>query len=109
MKEELQTEYAGEPSVLEAMRSLAKVKQKEGETFIELGERIRGLSLLVYPQEDIRSTPVLQAQLADCYIDTLRDEEVKKEVLKAEPEDVTRAVHLARRNQNFLERVRKRY
>ena len=108
MKEELQTEYAGEPSALEAMRSLAKVKQKEGEALIELGERIRGLLLLAYPQEDIRSTPVLQAQLADCYIDALRDE-VKKEVLKAEPEDVTRAVHLAKRNQNILERVRKRH
>ena len=109
MKEELQTEYAGEPSALEAMRSLAEVKQKEGETLVELGERIRGLSLLAYPQEDIRSTPVLQAQLVDCYIDALRDKEVKKEVLKAEPEDITRAVHLARRNQNFLERVRKRH
>ena len=67
------------------------------------------MSLLAYPQEDIRTTPVLQAQLADCYVDALRDEEVKKEVLKAEPENVTRAVHLARRNKNFLERVRKRH
>ena len=32
MKEELQTEYAGEPSALEAMRSLAEVRQKEDET-----------------------------------------------------------------------------
>ena len=107
MKEELQAEYTGEPSALEAMRSLAEVRQKEDETVVELGERIRGLLLLAYPQEDIRSTPVLQAQLADCYVDALRDEEVKKEVLKAEPENVTRAVHLARRNKNFLERVRR--
>ena len=109
LREELQAEYAGEPLVLEAMRSLAEVRQRENETLVELGERIRGLSLLAYPQEDIRSTPVLQAQLADCYIDALRDEEIKKEVVKAEPEDVTRAVHLARRNKNFLERVRKRH
>ena len=109
MREELQAEYAGEPSALEAMRSLAEVRQKEDETLVELGERIRELSLLAYPQEDIRSTPVLQAQLADCYIDALRDKEIKKEIVKAEPEDVTRAVHLARRNKNFLERVRKRH
>ena len=109
MREELQAEYAGEPSALEAMRSLAEVRKKEDETLVELGERIRGLSLLAYPQEDIRSTPVLQAQLADCYIDALQDEEIKKEVVKAEPGDVTRAVHLARRNKNFLERVRKRH
>ena len=109
LREELQAEYAGEPSALEAMRSLAEVRQRENETLVELGERIRGLSLLAYPQEDIRSMPVLQAQLADCYIDALRDEEIKKEVVKAEPEDVTRAVHLARRNKNFLERVRKRH
>ena len=91
------------------MRSLADVRQKKDETLVELGERIRELSLLAYPQEDISTTPVLQAQLADCYVDTLRDEEVKKEVLKAESENVTRAVHLARRNKNFLERVRKRH
>ena len=109
LKEELQTEYAGEPLALEAMRSLAEVKQKQGETLVELGERIRELSLLAYPHKDIRLTPVLQAQLADCYIDALRDKEIKKEVLKAELEDVTRAVHLARRNQNFLERLRKRH
>ena len=30
-------------------------------------------------------------------------------MLKAEPEDVIRAVHLARKNKNFLERVRKRH
>ena len=65
--------------------------------------------LLDYRQEDIKLTPVLQVQFADCYIDALEDEEIKKEILKAEPEDVARAVHLARRNQNFLERVRKRH
>ena len=107
LKEELQTEYAGEPSALEAMRSLAEVKQKQGETLVELGERIRELLLLAYPREDIRLTPVLQAQLADCYINALQDKEIKEEVLKAEPEDVTRVVHLARRIQNFLKRLRK--
>ena len=40
LKERLQTEYAGKLSALEAMRSLAKLKQKEGETLVELGERI---------------------------------------------------------------------
>ena len=109
MREELQAEYAGEPSALEAMRSLAEVRQKEDETHVELGAGIRGLSLLAYPQGDIRSAPVLQAQLADCYIDALWDEEMEKEVVRAEPEDVTRAVHLAWRNKNFLERVRKRH
>ena len=50
---------------------------------------------------------MLQVQLADCYIDALRDDEIKKEILKAKPEDVARAVHLAKRNQNFVERIRK--
>ena len=108
LREKLETEYAGEPSALEAMGSLAELKQKEGETLVELGERIKRLSLLAFPQENIRLTAVLQAHLVDCYIDALQDDEIKKEILKAEPEDVARAVHLARRNQNFMERVRKR-
>ena len=61
LREKLETEYAGEPSALEAMRSLAGLKQKEGETLVELGERIKGLSLLAFSQENIRLTPVVQA------------------------------------------------
>ena len=108
LRERLEAEYADEPSVLEAMRSLAEIRQKEGETLVELGERINGLSQLAFPQENMRLTPVLQAQWADCYIDALCDEEIKKEILKAEPEDLARAVQLARRNKNFIERIRKR-
>ena len=71
LKVKLEMEYAGELSALEATRNLAEVRQKEGETLVELGERINWLSLLAFPQENMWLTPVLQAQLVDCYIDAL--------------------------------------
>ena len=52
---------------------------------------------------------MLQVQLVDCYIDTLHDEKIKKKILRAEPEGAVKAVQLARRNKNYIERICKRH
>ena len=52
LKEKLEAEYAGKPPAFEAMRSLAELKQKEGETLVELGERIKVIVTVGFPPRE---------------------------------------------------------
>ena len=52
LREKLETEYVGELLALEAMRRLAELKQKEGETLVELGERIIGIVTVGFPPRE---------------------------------------------------------
>lgn len=106
LQEKLKMEYAGEPSAIQAMRSLGQVRQREGESFAELAERIKGLTLLAFSEDEIRAKPVLQTRMADCFIDALLDEDIKREVLKDRPYDVARCVQMARQSVSVIERAR---
>ena len=73
VRKRLEERYAGEPAVIENMRSQAKVMQREGESLADLSKRISGLALLAFLKAQMRTDTVVQAQLADCFIGALNN------------------------------------
>ena len=49
LKEKVIVKYASARTSVETSRKLSRLKQEEGETLIELGERAVGLALQAYP------------------------------------------------------------
>lgn len=53
-------------------RKLLRLKQESWETSSELGERASKLALFAYPEESAWNCKVIQAWLADLFIDALQ-------------------------------------
>ena len=58
------------------MQTLFRIKQEIGETLEGLGDKMTGLAGLAFPNPEIRENGVIQALLAEAFMDTIRDDEV---------------------------------
>lgn len=99
----LTKEFTDEGTAIEAMRALLKLTQLRDETPGELGARAGKLSSLAFP-EVVRDNAVMQAQLADLYVEALSDERVRHDVLKEGPVRLSAAIELARRARAYGKR-----
>lgn len=88
------------------MRALLKLSQLRDETPGELGARAGKLSSLAFP-EVVRDNAVMQAQLADLYVEALSDERVRHDVLKEGPLRLSAAVELAGGSQCVWDKVKR--
>lgn len=106
VKKLLTKEFADEGTAIEAMRALLKLTQLREETPGELGARAGRLSSLAFP-EVVRDNAVMQAQLADLYVEALSDERVRHDVLKEGPLRLSAAIELARESQGVWDKVKR--
>lgn len=63
------------------MRALLKLTQLRDEIPRDLGIRVEKLASLAFP-EDVRANAVMQAQLADLYVEALSEERICHNVLR---------------------------
>lgn len=74
-------EYADEGTAIEVMRSLMKLVHLRNKTTGELGVRSENLATLDFPEE-LTNNAVMQAQLAELYIEALQNECIRHDVIK---------------------------
>lgn len=94
----LTQEFANEGTAIESMRALLKMAQLKDETPGELGTRAEKLFLLTFPEE-VKHNTIMQAQLADLYIEALSDGHIHHNVMKEGPLRFSPAVALAKESQ----------
>lgn len=99
-------EFADEGTAIEAMRALLKMTQLRDKTPGKLGARLEKLSLLAFP-EVVRNNAVMQAQLANLYVEALSDERIRHNALKEGPLRLSAAVSLAKESQGVWEKVKR--
>ena len=77
--------FTNERTATEAICGLMRLEQMR-ETSMDLRERLNRLAALAYLNELLRTgMGVIQAQLADIFMDTLHDEDVQSNVLQSTP------------------------
>lgn len=78
LEELLIGEYADEGTLIEAMRSLMKLAQLRDKSAGELGVRVEKLATVAF-LEEVRNNTIMQAQLADLYVEVLQNECIQHE------------------------------
>lgn len=106
LEELLTREFADKGTAIEAMRALLKMTQLRDETPGELRARAEKLSSVAFP-DVVKNNGVMQAQLADLYVEALSDEHIHHDVLKEGPLRLSAAVALAKKSQGVWEKVKK--
>lgn len=83
-------EFANEGAAIEAMRALklTQLKDEIPPHLRELGTRVEKLAILAFPE----ANTVMQAQLADLYVEALSEEHIHHNVLKEGPLKLSVAV-----------------
>lgn len=105
LEELLTGEFADGGTAMEAMRALLKMTQLRDETTGELGARAEKLSSVAFP--DVKNNAVMQAQLADLYVEALSDERIRHDVLKEGPLRLSASVALSKESLGVWEKAKK--
>ena len=88
------------------VRKLFRIKQEVEETLEDLGDKMTRLAELAFPNLEIRENGAIQALLADTFMDTIRDDDIRGDVLKGGPCRLTEALEVAKSSERTWERIR---
>ena len=106
LKSSLIRQYASELTAIEAVRKRSRLQQEESEDMGDLGERIAGLAALAFPEPETRNSGLIQALLADTYMDALSDRKLRGDVLREEPSTLAEAIEADRNSKRLWDRIR---
>ena len=76
LKSTLVRQYASEHMAIEAVRKLFRLRQGDNEAMEDVGERIAGLTALMFLKLVPQNSGPIEAVLGDVYMDVLRDREL---------------------------------
>ena len=81
--EQLTNQYSDYTSATDAARALIKIKQREGETLLELPSRVLGLAKVAYKDTVQCEGEAVQVQLAEYYMDAIENMFVREDTARA--------------------------